>query len=733
MASLKEILEGKCTDPSQWMDYAYFLNSRYANWSQLGYSTVENPEWWIREALRENQGVYPKPTTVLTHIRNMYPDTFLHISREDPKMVAYTPDASSGVADRQVKTTLGRYLAKYHTRMPESIAKQVVHDHLAEADPTIEYLQGEDLVSVYRGGNFSTCMSGSSKSWEYLPKGWHPAEVYMMDNIKMAVMRDADGKVTERALVVTRPDGTQGYIRVYGTKLAKKMQRNGIQSTTWHGIKFNTKVFDSDRNQITGPLEIGETYNVTVPYLDGAGAAGGTEKSAVALIDGVLQGVTLDELRVLQNEYGSDSVIVATNTSGYVHIRNVPHTALYAVCPISGESFKKSDIYAWKWYLNEAGVAIRVSKNADVGDLKAYAMANNSVISCIAHPSIARFEHRYSMYHDTPEMRDYCDLVQLDAAKYPDRVGTWVPRADTCVITEGADEQRVLNVDTVSLISVVEGSVVEQQVWKPTRKFLKELTKLYPRHRGDKVYADKSMKVLTTLSGKLVLRGFHDIMSVAGNHETVEFSKKVTTARFMGKTVYLPKGSAMTIAQKNYIVASYLDDNMDAYCDTNVSSISELVDAVLDAGIGEERLKRAIYSLINRLGTYEYHGRYTNIYDHTAVDIPAIVEGRYFSDYPVVKEWYAKWSQLLDMAEIRLRELQETQRVAEPEQLPAIAEEVAVDAEEAAELPAPPARVDIRNVVTTPAVATALGSTVVNVSTTASIVTAATTSFIVAA
>lgn len=652
--TLKEILEGKCTDPSKWIDYAYYLQVRTANWGSVGYGATANPEWWIREALREQQGVYAKPTAIITALRNLYPDTFLHISKEDPLMVAYTPDDASGKADRQVKTTLGRYLTKYFLRMPENIAKQVVHDHLAEADPTIEYLTGEDIVEVYKSGAFSSCMSSTAKVWEGLPEKTHPASAYIADGIKLAVLRDADGKVVERALVVTKPDGTLGYIRAYGQKLLKKLTRNNIAATGWNGVKFNTLLFNNTMEWIKEPV-MGVDYSVVMPYLDCNGSAGSSNGSCIALIDGRVQGVTTEEYNALRSEYGSDAAVIATNTSGYQVLTNVPATSLYGTCALTGAAFKKANTREWVWYVNAAGEQMRIATTAEVETVEAHILVNGIRVRAKVDPSLPRFEHAYSTYLDTPALRALCNMVKLDSGKYPDRASEWVAKDTTITIDEDGQNCVVLASDAVAVLRNVEGVVSLQYVWKPTRKYLKDYVKLYPRHRGDKLYAAKDVKVQTTLSGKVVCGDYHAITTVGRNPGTVEFTKKVVTTRYLGKTLYILRSAGgISQLQENFMIGQWLDDYMEDACDTeSCEGIDDLVERTLEYAVNTAGLRRAIYRLIERVGTYTYSNSYSYSYPSMdTLDLDAIAEGRYFANHPAVKEWLAKWMQLVTAAEV---------------------------------------------------------------------------------
>ena len=86
---------------------------------KAGFCLHEN--WVWREARRFFTAEYSRSVSGgydlgLLDLRNL-PGHFLHLSKQDPRLVAYTPTPEHGRQDRQVRSTLGKYLSRYQTEL----------------------------------------------------------------------------------------------------------------------------------------------------------------------------------------------------------------------------------------------------------------------------------------------------------------------------------------------------------------------------------------------------------------------------------------------------------------------------------------------------------------------------------------------------------------------------------------------------------------------------------------
>lgn len=66
------------------------------------------PVWKVREQCRMNSGTYARLV-----VEGDDPTRFLHVSLDDPSMVAYTESEEDGVRDIQKRTTMPVYMEKY--------------------------------------------------------------------------------------------------------------------------------------------------------------------------------------------------------------------------------------------------------------------------------------------------------------------------------------------------------------------------------------------------------------------------------------------------------------------------------------------------------------------------------------------------------------------------------------------------------------------------------------------
>jgi hypothetical protein len=287
--------------------------------------------WWtVREEWRFQRSLYT--STLLTATINRLGLYFAHTSTEDKTMVAYTPDAQSGEADRQVRLAPGRLLAKVAPFLAEEYRTWLVNQHIAEVSDEVHFLDGEDIVKWYisttasgdeqTSSGLASCMTGKTdyKESEY------PALVYNTPGVRLAVVKAGD-KISGRCLVYENPNDPEDkrYIRGYGAPfLVTRLKNRGYKAGGWIGVKFNT--VKSSRGRSSVP-EASQPYSaVVVPYLDANGGMCSPNGSTVAIVDGVLTGVV--DLSGASNprtanwlERGSHFVV--PSTAGYTTLHHL--------------------------------------------------------------------------------------------------------------------------------------------------------------------------------------------------------------------------------------------------------------------------------------------------------------------------------------------------------------------------------------------------------------------------
>ena len=305
---------------------------------------MESGELWplCREIIRERVGVYPEPTAALVDLRNyglagMY---FPHMSPEDPTMVAYTPDRQSLLADRQVRTTMGRVLRKFLILATDDMISAIEATHRADLDGTwMEAAKAEDIGRVYRGmPNDGSCMRYSEEHFGLMDH--HPSEVYEAPGIRVAYLphqRNPE-QVRARTVIYVNPEdpADKRYVRVYGDlALEKKLKRAGFRNAGLAGARV-AALTDSG-------LQGG--YYV-MPYLDKAGGphSSNPDCDPVSLVkyddEDFIRVLDVNE-RNASGAAGFDNALQsAKQTSGRVGFpRVINRSEVTGRCPLSSRAY----------------------------------------------------------------------------------------------------------------------------------------------------------------------------------------------------------------------------------------------------------------------------------------------------------------------------------------------------------------------------------------------------------
>lgn len=479
------------------------------NFYSYGGGVIPAPWWALREHLRMHYKVYQEPTDVVRMLSDsLPPHVHLHISREDPQMVAYTPDREAGENDKQVRTSLGKFLRKYYPAWPDDQIGGLVADHMAELSNDIELLSGADIVAVYEGGTVSSCMAKTL--WEK-----HPSNVYAAPNIYMAVVRDSNKRVTGRAMVYHASETDKRIIRAYGdAKLLKRLSRNDYKIGTWHGAQFNTVVLQKG--------EDGAGDKLLMPYLDGQGAGGGTSTSAIAYIDGKLSSITAEAFKALSS-LDPSCVTVATNTNGYVTLKSIDSARFSKVCELSGETYSALDVatvtyfdgfnfyQASEDYLLEHMVPSSIKLHG----------ASEDHPMVWAPAGIPSFRQGLYEYLDNTENRRRFHYVQLSSKHYPEDQN-WFIQGRSSVV-ETYDEEYIREEDAIHLIKRVNGQIRLGYVHKSEEDFM--WTRVHDID-SIKTYVDDEALIERTVSKRKVVMSVHDVSRMWDGQ--VDFSRNVT-------------------------------------------------------------------------------------------------------------------------------------------------------------------------------------------------------------
>lgn len=220
-------------------------------------SDDERHEWRSRESSRLSSGEYQHvPWRYESwYSRQLYYDHYAHMSVAHVGLIAYTPSDEWGIADRQLRVTPGKYLAKFaqEANLPQA--------QIDEYCATVKALDGsfklattaDEIEAVYTHGPDS-CMSHRASSSNFWTHGVHPTRAYGDSDLAVAYLGTLDD-VSSRCVVW--PD-RKIYTCVYGdTTLRHVLQAAGYEPGTLDGARIRVIAIDN-----------GDGY--IVPYIDGA-------------------------------------------------------------------------------------------------------------------------------------------------------------------------------------------------------------------------------------------------------------------------------------------------------------------------------------------------------------------------------------------------------------------------------------------------------------------------------
>lgn len=136
-----------------------------------------------------------------------------HVSETDSTRLAYTRDERAGEADRQVITSVGKYITRHFKTMPDHEVRNLVALYAAGESCKFVHTMAEMLYHLHRGPN--SCMAGMRTVKCFDGQSRHPYEVYDPKfGWHMAVRIENDDTVG-RALCVDNGVHAKYFVRTY--------------------------------------------------------------------------------------------------------------------------------------------------------------------------------------------------------------------------------------------------------------------------------------------------------------------------------------------------------------------------------------------------------------------------------------------------------------------------------------------------------------------------------------
>lgn len=491
---------------------------------------VSKIQWWaVRESARIATGVY-EMTEALVSL-NGHRQTFAHVSAEDKNMVAFTPDAVFGAADKQLRISFGKLVARLIPFAADDYVRDLTAKHLSELSDEVEWVEGLKIAAEYAiDASVGACMSSKSNFQV------QPTTAYAAEGIKMAVLRKPNGELKARAMVV---ENKKVYIRAYGdTLLKKRLERLGYKVGTWEGVKFNTTFLDIPRSEQFDK----DVKRVVVPYLDGNGGTCSTNYSSTALIDNQLVVVPREQLQRLQK---IGYVTVVPSTTGYVSLKNLDSTEYTRKCSLSGREINTllEDVETFL-DIDEAGnqvwnvVAVNALDTLSIEDAMKYGKvkaAKDGLMVQAVTLHARTFGHRYATYSEDNATRKALGFVKLSTKYY--ETSDWVTGAIT-VICDGVNHF----IKSEDAVRIVESESTTKLIHKS--EVTKDMVRL--ANSGEmKGYANKDVKIFRTQSGAKV-HPLHNT-NIVNTFMGYDYNRNVKrSASVLDVPIMVPKGADLT-------------------------------------------------------------------------------------------------------------------------------------------------------------------------------------------
>ena len=410
-----------------------YLNDMPRVYMPIGSGDVElsdtNEDRWplYREINREAVGVYPAPTSVLEYLRSSYGmagQYFPHVSPSDPQMIAYTPDRACAEGDRQIKTTMGKFLRKFLLVVTDKEIARLEAEHRSDMDPSFLVARSiEEIERVYTTMRGDTgCMRYDKSQWNH--KNYHPSAVYSAPGFGVAYLAGADGTPKARSVIYDNPDDPKDkrYVRLYGDHNALR-RRLELAGYVLAGLK-GAKIAALQESHQQPDLYV-------MPYLDNPGGGSSKNLQGSNVVKWEEDGdffTVIDDTQASKLARAGISYATCRNTGGAVLLETQSRGEMSWVCALSGTSYSRYDVTPAKALLDDGSVGL---VHQDTALERGYANSIQRVIDGrnVSLMCPGSLQERYGVpgfrhiFNDA-ETRRYQGIVPLSTKYYPSDDGT---------------------------------------------------------------------------------------------------------------------------------------------------------------------------------------------------------------------------------------------------------------------------------------------------------------------
>ena len=539
---------------------------------------VPASQWWLaREWLRVFYGVYALTphmwdwVACADSVAQCVPH--LALDGEDKTMIAYTPTVDDGLRDRQVRTSVSKFLRKTCLVLTDNYIRDLEAQHRAEVVDEVAFLTGTAIIDAYMSGRPESCMAKSVECFKTM--GQHPVRAYAeTPEISLAVLYDSSGNINARALCYINPDNPDDkrYVRVYGdTSLERRLERRGFQRRGLAGARLKRIMLDDH------PESDSRRSVVLFPYIDPPGGpSGSSEPSHVhgAVPEGewwrLLSAEQAKRVRVALDR----SPLELSSATGWCYLGDPKYwleeyRGVVATCPLSNaelDLLTAETVEVWhEGAIKRAGAKAA----ADAGfTRKAWALSNDGDDKrreVLVGPAEPVFGVGTGLAVDTPRGREYFGWVRLDAELYPQEQEYFDSRKVVRAAKVDAEGRVVLD-ENFNVVELVVKPEDVRRVVAPedARRVVAShyqargrTTHIHKTHlealKGrlvrlasvpgwrDALFALPGVPVRTTPSGRKVVIGVHAVSETVDG--TVDYLRNLTRVNgFLGLSFYYRSG-----------------------------------------------------------------------------------------------------------------------------------------------------------------------------------------------
>ena len=264
-----------------WMRAQFPHSWEYGEYRRRPVDFKTHPDrWWhFRERLRAHpHSDFPVGRIVpnwFSELRENYPERceplFVYVSCVDPRRICYTPGQEYGRLDRQVVTSVGKFLQKHFNGVAgnelidaTTVRRYVdMHRMTYGTSEVIFALGADDIQAGYQTGPHS-CMSYPALA----QVGEHPTRVYDGPDTILALLQKAPGAYSARAIcrIDTEP---MTYLRIYGDEsvMRARLESLGFKSIDHMGNVRLRLALRSNSSRPTALMDPRAAHPIC-PYID---------------------------------------------------------------------------------------------------------------------------------------------------------------------------------------------------------------------------------------------------------------------------------------------------------------------------------------------------------------------------------------------------------------------------------------------------------------------------------